>query len=169
MKNGSRWRTKRYAISISFAGVPKGISKPSPSLISRPAGMRFCPFPRPRSITIQNWDPAGSPHKTPAIEMYQRAGLLCLSLMWLVSCKEKKKDTLFSLLTPDRSGIHFRNDITEDDSSSSFIDEFGYMGGGVGIGDFNNDGLKDILFTGNQTSCRLYINKGGNIFEDITA
>jgi hypothetical protein len=97
--------------------------------------------------------------------MYQRAGLLCLSLLWFASCKEKKKDTLFSLLTPERSGIHFRNDITEDDSTSSFIDEFGYMGGGVGIGDFNNDGLEDILFTGNQTSCRLYINKGGNWFD----
>ncbi len=103
------------------------------------------------------------------MKRFQRVGLLCFSLIGLASCKEEKKDRMFSSLTPAQSGIHFRNDITEDDSTSSFIDEFGYMGGGVGIGDFNNDGLKDIFFTGNQTSCRLYINKGGNKFEDITA
>jgi hypothetical protein len=68
----------------------------------------------------------------------------------------------------DETGIHFNNTIKEDDSTSSFIDEFGYMGGGVGVGDFNNDGLKDLFFTGNQTSCRLYLNKGDGSFEDVT-
>jgi len=68
----------------------------------------------------------------------------------------------------DETGIHFNNMIKEDDSTSSFIDEFGYMGGGVGIGDFNNDGLKDVFFTGNQTTCRLYLNKGNGSFEDVT-
>src|SRR5450631_3787825 len=83
-------------------------------------------------------------------------------------CRQADKTTLFTQLPSSRSGIHFSNTIREDDSTNSFIDEFGYMGGGVGIGDFNNDGLKDIFFTGNQTSCRLYINKGNNTFEDIT-
>ena len=84
------------------------------------------------------------------------------------SCSQKKKANLFTPLPSSVSGIHFSNDIHEDDSSGSFINEFGYMGGGVGIGDFNNDGLKDIFFTGNQVSCRLYINKGNNKFEDLT-
>jgi enediyne biosynthesis protein E4 len=85
-----------------------------------------------------------------------------------VSCNHKSKNTLFTQLSSAESGIHFSNDVQDTDSSKSFINEFGYMGGGVGIGDFNNDGLKDIFFSGNQLSCRLYINKGNNQFEDIT-
>lgn len=66
------------------------------------------------------------------------------------------------------TGIDFVNEVNDTGASRSFINEFGYMGGGVGIGDFNNDGLKDIFFTGNQVSCRLYINQGNNKFKDIT-
>src|SRR6185503_21144867 len=84
------------------------------------------------------------------------------------SCPHDEKDHLFTQLPSTESGIHFTNDVKDSDSSFSFINEFGYMGGGVGIGDFNNDGLKDIFLSGNQVSCRLYINKGNNQFEDIT-
>jgi len=82
-------------------------------------------------------------------------------------CRHKEKG-LFSALDPSESGIHFSNDVQDTDSTNSLINEFGYLGGGVGIGDFNNDGLKDIVFTANQTSCRVYINQGNNKFEDIT-
>src|SRR6187401_2720840 len=89
-------------------------------------------------------------------------------LFFLASCVSKQKNTLFTQLPSSASGIHFSNDIKDTDSTYSFINEFGYMGGGVGIGDFNNYGLKDIFFSGNQVSCRLYINKGSNQFDDIT-
>ena len=85
-----------------------------------------------------------------------------------IGCHQKKKDGLFSKLDSSESGIHFTNDVQDTDSTNSLINEFGYLGGGVGIGDFNNDGLKDIVFTANQVSCRIYINKDNNKFEDIT-
>ncbi|MHA4842907.1 FG-GAP-like repeat-containing protein [Flavitalea antarctica] len=88
---------------------------------------------------------------------------LCLS-----SCKSDEAKHLFTKIESHQSGIDFSNELHDDDSSYSFINEFGYMGGGVGIGDFNNDGLKDIFFTGNQVTCRLYINQGENRFKDIT-
>ena len=100
--------------------------------------------------------------------IYSISFLFTIAFIWLNSCKRQQKDTLFTKLSATKSGISFSNDIHDGDSSNSFINEFGYMGGGVGVGDFNNDGFKDIFFTGNQVSCRLYINKGSNKFEDIT-
>jgi enediyne biosynthesis protein E4 len=93
--------------------------------------------------------------------------LLFVLVITAVAC-HTKKSTLFSKLFSSESGIHFSNDVQDTDSTNSLINEFGYMGGGVGIGDFNNDGLKDIVFTANQVSSRIYINKGNNKFEDIT-
>ena len=86
------------------------------------------------------------------------------------SCSSpKKKDGLyFSILPSSETGIDFKNTITEDDSTNMFVNEYTYMGGGVGIGDFNNDGLPDVFFAGNQVSSKLYLNKGNFHFEDIT-
>src|SRR3954469_11663299 len=103
--------------------------------------------------------------------MNKQTPLTPLSLLlvtFLFACASKSTNHLFTKLDPAQSGIYFKNEIHDSDTSHSFINEFGYMGGGVGIGDFNNDGLKDIFFTGNQVSCRLYINKGDNKFEDVT-
>jgi enediyne biosynthesis protein E4 len=74
----------------------------------------------------------------------------------------------FTSLPLSETGIDFDNKITENDSLNMFVNEYTYMGGGVGVGDFNRDGLPDIFFAGNQVSSRLYINKGNMRFEDIT-
>lgn len=97
-------------------------------------------------------------------------------LSWLLpcpilfcSCKgDKAPDTLFSKLDAGTSGIHFSNTITENDSVNLVVDEYTYMGSGVGVGDFNRDGLPDLFFGASQATCRLYLNLGGHRFQDIT-
>jgi hypothetical protein len=81
----------------------------------------------------------------------------------------KRKPTLFTKVSSDHSGIHFNNLIVENDSINPLDNTNVYNGGGVGIGDFNRDGLPDIYFTGNLVSNKLYLNKGDFKFDDITA
>jgi len=76
---------------------------------------------------------------------------------------------LFKQLDASVMGIDFRNDIKEDEHTNAIVYEYTYNGGGVAIGDVNNDGLDDIFFTGNQKPNRLYLNKGNFKFEDVTA
>ncbi|MBS1598641.1 MAG: VCBS repeat-containing protein [Bacteroidetes bacterium] len=93
--------------------------------------------------------------------------LLVIFFSLMNSCKNDHH--LFEQITSDHSGIHFNNQITESDSINVLDVSNVYNGGGVGIGDFNKDGLQDIYFTGNLVSNKLYLNKGGFHFEDITA
>ncbi len=62
----------------------------------------------------------------------------------------------------------FTNRLTESDSVNFYTNEYMYIGSGVGVGDFNRDGLPDLFFCGSQVSSRLYINKGDFRFDDIT-
>ena len=87
----------------------------------------------------------------------------------LLFCTCKRADSaLFELLPPSRTGIDFANTLAESDSLNILNYIYYYNGGGVGIADVNNDGLEDVLFTGNESSCRLYLNKGNLKFEDVT-
>ena len=95
--------------------------------------------------------------------------LLCIGLGFGPGCTQRDKKTLFDWLSAGQTGISFSNDITESDSVNLFVNEYAYMGGGVGIGDFNRDGRPDVFFSGNQVSSRLYINNGGGKFSDITS
>lgn len=87
-------------------------------------------------------------------------------VLFIASCKNHT--TMFHQVSSDKSGIHFNNKIVEDDTINPIDVTNIYNGGGVGIGDFNNDGLQDIYFTGNRVSNKLYINKGKFKFEDVT-
>jgi enediyne biosynthesis protein E4 len=87
-------------------------------------------------------------------------------LLLFFSCGEKKETLLFSLI--DNSNIHFENTLTETKDFNVFTYRNFYNGGGVAIGDLNNDGLADVFFTANQGSNKLYLNKGNFQFEDIS-
>ncbi|MFN4145753.1 MAG: VCBS repeat-containing protein [Runella sp.] len=84
----------------------------------------------------------------------------------LVSCQSPTP--LFEQLLPQQTGIDFENRLTETEEANILAYEYFYNGGGVAVGDFNNDGLPDLYFTANQLPNRLYLNKGGMKFEDIT-
>ncbi len=78
-------------------------------------------------------------------------------------------DTLFSLLNSQETNIGFKNNLSYTEAFNPYVFKNFYNGGGVAIGDVNNDGLSDIYLTGNQVENKLYINQGDFTFTDITA
>lgn len=103
-------------------------------------------------------------------------GCLVLLLLVITGCgpveeqatEKGSRPRLFDRLSPDSTGITFANLLTETEDVNYFSYQYAYNGGGVAIGDIDNDGLPDIYFTGNQQADRLYRNLGGLRFEDIT-
>jgi hypothetical protein len=81
----------------------------------------------------------------------------------------KNRGSLFQLVPNKHSGIEFENRIVENDSINPFDVTNMYNGAGIGIGDFNKDGLQDIYFAGNEVPCQLYLNKGHLKFQNITS
>ena len=91
------------------------------------------------------------------------------SLFFLSGCRNEKDKSVFTLLDNNTTGIHFNNISVENEQINILTYEYMYNGGGVAIGDINNDGLKDIYFTSNNQENKLYLNQGNMKFEDITA
>ncbi len=97
-----------------------------------------------------------------------KLNLIALFLLIIIAGFSQKNTTLFKLLPSSQTGIDFKNQLTESDTENILNQANIYNGGGVGIGDFNNDGLQDIYFAGNMVSNKLYLNKGNLKFSDIT-
>ena len=91
-----------------------------------------------------------------------------LASLLFIGCSQKEGQ-LFEKLSSDESNITFNNQLLESKNISILDYLYYYNGGGVALGDINNDGLVDIYFTSNQGKNKLYLNKGANKFEDITA
>jgi hypothetical protein len=103
--------------------------------------------------------------------MFKKISLfpLIIVLAGLVSCKKNGvENPLFSIQANNELGINFINKLNEQDKTNVFTFRNYYNGGGVAIGDINNDGLNDIYLTSNQGGNKLYLNKGNWKFDDIT-
>ncbi len=101
---------------------------------------------------------------------------LFIVVLAIFSCNTKKtpevkleeKDTLFTLLPSEETGVDFVNEVENQKDFNIFKYRNFYNGGGVAIGDINNDNLPDIYLTGNMVPNKLYLNKGNFKFEDIS-
>ncbi len=90
---------------------------------------------------------------------------------FIISCLSaplSAQEALFSLIPSSTTGISFSNPIIENEQINILTYEYFHNGGGVAIGDVNNDGLADIYFTGNLAPNRLYLNLGNMVFQDVT-
>lgn len=81
---------------------------------------------------------------------------------------EHSSEKLFKLIPPGESGVEFVNQLTFDNAFNIYTYRNYYNGGGVALGDVNNDGLLDIYLTANMKPNKLFLNKGNWKFEDIT-
>ncbi|WP_176801362.1 VCBS repeat-containing protein [Kriegella aquimaris] len=93
-----------------------------------------------------------------------------------MSCSEKKEQTressintpLFTVLDANETGLNFVNKLEESTTMNGFYYEYFYNGGGVGVADFNNDGLQDVYFISNLRTNKLYLNQGGLKFKNVS-
>lgn len=112
--------------------------------------------------------------KTKPTEMNFNKVWWLLSFLFIAACSDKKSQDpegpsqLFHLLDAGKTKVDFVNEISDGENFNILTYRNFYNGGGVAIGDINNDSLPDIYFTANQKKNKLYLNKGNFVFEDIT-
>ncbi|MBK7133900.1 MAG: VCBS repeat-containing protein [Bacteroidales bacterium] len=97
--------------------------------------------------------------------------IFCLFILhWSCNRDDNKsfRKPLFTLISDKHTRIDFINQLEYTEEFNTYTYRNFYNGAGVGIGDFNNDGLPDIYFCGNLADNKLYINRGDFVFEDIT-
>ena len=102
---------------------------------------------------------------------FRLSAALCWGLLLFAGCtseSETPEDALFQRVSAEASHIDFSNDLTFSNAFNVFTYTDFYAGGGVALGDVNNDGLLDVYLTANQKENKLYLNKGNFEFEDIT-
>ncbi|MBJ6367782.1 FG-GAP-like repeat-containing protein [Snuella sedimenti] len=104
--------------------------------------------------------------------------LIVLLLGLFTSCHSNKKEEaidqtvnkgeLFTILSPEKTNISFKNELTETVFKNGLFYEYYYNGAGVAVGDLNNDGLCDVYFLSNLKANKLYLNQGNMTFKEVT-
>ena len=96
-------------------------------------------------------------------------GLVPVILMWSsCSSEETEPTTMFQMKDAEETGVTFTNQLTDTDTFNIIDYLYYYNGGGLAVGDINNDGLEDLYFSANMENNKLYLNRGGMQFEDIS-
>ena len=97
--------------------------------------------------------------------------LLLFAITCSVACHSGSapSEHRFDLITPSAIGIDFENTLSYTDSLNPYTYRSFFNGGGVGVGDLNNDGLPDLILTGNLVPNGVYLNEGDWTFKDISA
>ena len=96
--------------------------------------------------------------------------IIVLTIVCLSSCdnSDSAEQKLLQYIPHTYTNILFSNDIVESDTFNILLSNYIYNGAGVGIGDFNQDGLEDVFFAGNVVDNALYLNQGDFEFLDVS-
>ena len=102
--------------------------------------------------------------------MFKNILAIACGIVIVFSCEKKETEptTLFTKLSSESTGINFENKLHYDADFNVYTYRNYYNGGGVSIGDINNDGLVDVYLTSNLGPNKLYLNEGGLHFKDIS-